>query len=104
VIGGSLLLDSIRSMFGHEHAVAAGAYEPVAPTHSPWDDHGAANNELSREAGANDINDSSHHQDAGLFDTADSDNDNDNDNDNDYDDGDVAGDFDGDYDGGGDVA
>jgi uncharacterized protein len=99
VIGGSLLLDSIRSMFGHEHAVA-GAYE--APTHSPWDDRGAAHSELAREAGADDVNSSSHHQDsAGLFDTADSD----SDNDNDYDDGGVDSDFDGgDYDGGGDVA
>jgi uncharacterized protein len=99
VIGGSLLLDSIRSMFGHGHAFA-GAYEPVAPKNSPWDDRGAADSDLAREAGAGDVDAGSHDHghSAGLFDTADSD----NDNDNDYDDGD--GDFDGGDYGGGDVA
>jgi hypothetical protein len=97
VIGGSLLLDSFRSMFGHGHA-AAGAYEP---SHSPWDDRRAADSELAREAGGDDINHATSHDNAaGLVDTADTD----SDNDGDYDDGDVDGDFDGgDYDGG-DVA
>jgi len=96
VIGGSLLLDSIRSMFSPGHAFA-GAREPTAPAHSPWDDRGAGNSDLAREAGADDVNASSHdHQhSAGSFDTADSDNDNDYD-----DDGDGDGDFDGgDFDG-----
>lgn len=100
VIGGSLLLDSIRSMFGHGHAFA-GPFER-APSHSPWDDRGAANSDLAREAGANDVDAGSHdhHHSAGSFDTAESD----NDNDNDYDDGDVDSDFDGGDFGGGDIA
>lgn len=96
VIGGSLLLNSIRSMFGQGHA-HAGAFEPAPSARSPWDDRGAANSDLAREAGAKDVDASSHDQQhsAGLFDTADSDNDNDNDNDNDDDDGDFDSDFDG---------
>jgi hypothetical protein len=93
VIGGSLLLNSIRSMFGQGHA-HAGAFEPVPPARSPWDDRGAANSDLAREAGTKDVDASSrdHQHSAGLFDTADSDNDNDNDDDD--------GDFDSDFDGG----
>jgi uncharacterized protein len=107
IIGGSLLLDSIRSMFGQGHA-HAGAYEPVAPAHSSGDDRGAANSDLAREAGTGDVNAGSdeHQHSAGSFDTAGSDNDNDNDyndysdDDDDGDDSDFAG---GDFDGG-DVA
>jgi uncharacterized protein len=96
VIGGSLLLDGIRSMFGHGHTFA-GAYEPVP--RSPWGG-GGADSDLARQAGLNDIG---AHRDggdgghaAGLFDTAD--------NRDDADDADVDDDFDdGDFDGG-DVA
>jgi uncharacterized protein len=94
VIGGSLLLGSIRSMFGQEHAYA-GAYKPAAPA----EDRGAPNSDLAREAGANDVDSSSRDQQhsAGLFDNNDNDNDNDNDDD---DDGDDDSDFDGgDFDG-----
>jgi len=48
VIGGSLLLDGIRSAFGHGHSYA-GAYEPAAPTHSPWN-NSAADSDLARQA------------------------------------------------------
>ncbi|MBO0755917.1 MAG: DUF2076 domain-containing protein, partial [Bradyrhizobiaceae bacterium] len=70
VIGGSLLLGSIRSMFGHGHAFA-GAPESSAPGHSPWDDRGAAHSDLAREAGADDVGSRDHQHSAGLFDTAD---------------------------------
>jgi uncharacterized protein len=99
VIGGSLMLDGIRSMFGH-HSFA-GAYEP-AGGRSPWDSSAgsAANSDLARQAGIDDIaghrgGDADRHS-AGLFDTAD----------NDTDDSDYDGDFDtgGFDDGGSDVA
>jgi hypothetical protein len=96
VIGGSLLLDGIRSAFGHGHSYA-GAYEPAAQTRSPWDS-GAANSDLARQAGADDIgghrgSEADHHS-AGLFDSAD-----------DSDGPDFDSDFDGDsFDGGSDVA
>jgi uncharacterized protein len=50
MIGGSLLLNSISSMFGH-HGGSAFASTPQA---SPWDS-GAANSDLARDAGAGDI-------------------------------------------------
>ena len=96
VIGGSLLLDGIRSAFGHGHSYA-GAYEPAAPTHSPWN-NSAADSDLARQAGADDIGghrgSEADHRSAGLFDSAD-----------DSDGPDIDSDFDGDsFDGGGDVA
>lgn len=55
VIGGSLLLDSIRSMMGHRGGAQA-AFDPTGGTtgSSPWDG-GAAGGELSRQAGLDDI-------------------------------------------------
>jgi uncharacterized protein len=55
VIGGSLLLDSIRSMMGHRGGAQA-AFDPAggATGSSPWDG-GAAGGELSRQAGVDDI-------------------------------------------------
>jgi len=57
VIGGSLLLDGIRSMFGH-HAGASGqtAFDPglSGNTRSPWD-AGAGGGTLAHEAGIDDI-------------------------------------------------
>jgi hypothetical protein len=51
VIGGALLLNSISSMFGHR----SGAFATDAPaSSSPWGGS-AANSELAREAGVNDI-------------------------------------------------
>ena len=55
VIGGSLLLDSIRSMMGHR-AGAQAAFDPAsgAGATSPWDG-GSAGGDLSRQAGLDDI-------------------------------------------------
>ena len=54
VIGGSLLLDSIRSMMGHRGGAQA-AFDPTGGAgSSPWDG-GAAGGELSRQAGLDDI-------------------------------------------------
>jgi uncharacterized protein len=55
VIGGSLLLDSIRSMMGHRSGAQA-AFDPAsgAGATSPWDG-GSAGGDLSRQAGVNDI-------------------------------------------------
>jgi len=85
MIGGSLMLDGIRSMFGHSHSYA-GAYEPMTPAHSPWDNGGAANSDLARQAGVDDIGEHRGHEgdqhSAGLFDSADAD-----DSDDDFDTG-----------------
>jgi len=54
VIGGAMLLNGIRSMFGHSYG--AGAYDPgLAPgfTGSPWGD--AADSDLARQAGIDHI-------------------------------------------------
>ncbi len=51
VIGGSLLLNSISSMFGHR---GGSAFASVPPGGSPWD-AGASNSDLARDAGLNDI-------------------------------------------------
>ena len=55
VIGGSLLLDSIRGMMGHRGGAQA-AFDPTggATGSSPWDG-GAAGGELSRQAGLDDV-------------------------------------------------
>jgi uncharacterized protein len=55
VIGGSLLLSSIRSMMGSQHGAQAAALDPASGTSgsSPWG--GSGGGELSREAGLNDI-------------------------------------------------
>ena len=56
VIGGSLLLDSIRSMMGHGHGAFGIADPASAAGHehgSPWDNSGGG--DLSRQAGADDI-------------------------------------------------
>jgi uncharacterized protein len=96
IIGGSLLLDGIRSMFGRGHAYA-GAYEPVTQEHSPWDNRNPADSDMARQAGVDDVSDSQgHERSAGLFDTADSD-----DSDDDYADNDFDG---GGYDDDGDIA
>lgn len=62
VIGGSLLLNGIRSMFG-QHAGAFGSSAvaaPVAESSSPWSkaaDPGAARSDLARDLGADKIGD-----------------------------------------------
>jgi hypothetical protein len=80
MIGGSLLLSSISSMFGH-HGQASAAYDPSAGQ-SPWGG-GAADSDLARQAGIDAIgrDDTPVRDDAGgvgLFDTADNDLTNDN--------------------------
>jgi len=102
IIGGSLLLGGIRSMFGPGHAYA-GTHAPVTPERSPWDNKNAADSDIARQAGVDDVGGSqSKEHSAGLFDTADSDDSSDDSNDNDdnyadsdfdsgdYDDGDIA--------------
>jgi uncharacterized protein len=65
VIGGSLMLDSIRSMMGHRGGAQA-AFDPTggASGASPWDG-GAAGGELSRQAGLGDIGRGNASSDAG---------------------------------------
>jgi hypothetical protein len=75
MVGGSLLLGSIRSMMGgHRQGFgdAAGLGNTSATSQAPWSDQ--SNSELARDAGINDIGSSGHRADdnsrAGLFDTA----------------------------------
>jgi uncharacterized protein len=86
MVGGSLLLNSIRSMMGGQrHGVAdSGAIGDKAS--SPWSDQSGST--LARDAGIDDLGSSAQRGNdnsrAGLFDTADN-NDNDNDDDVDHD-------------------
>ncbi|HEY4982426.1 MAG TPA: DUF2076 family protein, partial [Pseudolabrys sp.] len=70
MIGGALLLNSISSMFGHR----AGAFAADAPApDSPWAGN-AANSDLARDAGLNDIGGggaAGGAHGAGLFDSGD---------------------------------
>ncbi|MEA2952524.1 MAG: uncharacterized protein QOJ96_2044 [Alphaproteobacteria bacterium] len=71
MIGGSLLLNSISSMFGH-HGQASAAFDPAAGQ-SPWSSN-AGDSDLARQAGIDDIgrSDADHAtNNAGLFDVAD---------------------------------
>ena len=82
VIGGSLLLGGIRSMFGDQHggAHAQSAFDPglSGETHSPWGAD-ASGSDLARQAGLNDMGGSSrsaavaddNQRTAGLFDSSD---------------------------------
>jgi hypothetical protein len=100
VIGGSLMLDGIRSMFGRGHTSGAG--QGMTSGYSPWNNR-AADSDLARQAGSGDVggrrdtrddndrsdndrgdNDRGDHDRAGLFDTASND---DDDYDSDFDDG-----------------
>ena len=86
-IGGALLLNSIGSMFGHRGG-SAFADVPPAGGGSPWD-KSAANSDLARDAGINDIGRGAAGGDqrAGLFDSGEAD---------DADGPDLGGDFGGD--------
>ncbi|HLH93226.1 MAG TPA: DUF2076 domain-containing protein [Xanthobacteraceae bacterium] len=56
VIGGAMLLNGIRSMFGHSYGPGPGAYDAgIAPdpASSPWTD--ASNSDLARQAGIDNI-------------------------------------------------
>jgi len=99
MVGGSLLLGSIRSMMGgSQHGFGdPTAMGDRAGSQHPWSDQSSS--DLARDAGLNDIGSSGHaddHSRSGLFDQASSDSD-DND-DMDLDSGDFGGDSDGDSD------
>jgi hypothetical protein len=71
VIGGALLMNSISSLFGQRGGSAFADTQQGAGAGSPWD-NSAANSDLARDAGANDVGGSRHGavddpQAAGLF-------------------------------------
>jgi hypothetical protein len=74
VIGGSLMLDGIRSMMGHHgsYGMADPAFGAGRDLGSPWD--GGAGGDLARQAGIDDIGRSPHAGDSGsglgLFDSS----------------------------------
>jgi hypothetical protein len=98
VVGGSLLLGSIRSMMGggHQSFGDSNTFGDKATSQSPWSDQ--SNSQLARDAGINDIGSSGDRADdnsrAGLFDSASNDDDHD---DMDLDSDDFGGDGDSDY-------
>jgi len=61
VIGGSLMMDSIRSMMGHHGGTAHAAYEPAGAGHgSPWGGNSpSSDDKLARDLGVDDIGRSS---------------------------------------------
>ena len=61
VIGGSLMMDSIRSMMGHRGGSAHAAYEPTgAGQGSPWGGNSSSgDNQMARDLGVDDIGRSS---------------------------------------------
>jgi uncharacterized protein len=61
VIGGSLMMDSIRSMMGHRGGAAHAAYEPAGASHgSPWGSNSTSSDDkMARELGIDDIGRSS---------------------------------------------
>src|SRR5215813_8996566 len=61
VIGGSLMMDSIRSMMGHRGGSAHAAYEPAgAGQGSPWGGNSTSgDNQMARDLGVDDIGRSS---------------------------------------------
>ena len=102
VIGGSLLLNSIRSMMGGSHQSFADASAIGNRSQNPSNDQSGSN--LARDAGINDVGSSQDRADdtsrAGLFDQAsndDSSNDDSDQDDMDMDSDDFGGDGDSDY-------
>jgi hypothetical protein len=55
VIGGAMLLNSFRSMFGHGSGHASSAYDSGPSMGSPWGGSDAGNSELARQAGIDHI-------------------------------------------------
>jgi uncharacterized protein len=55
VIGGAMLLNSFRSMFGHGSGYGSSAYDPGASTGSPWGGGDARDSDLARQAGIDHI-------------------------------------------------
>jgi hypothetical protein len=98
VIGGSLLMNSIRGMMGGHRPQAFGDTTQASDRGgSPWGGGDQSNSSMARDLGANDIGLASDHADdskrAGLFDTAS----NDERDDMDMDSDDFGGDNDSDY-------
>jgi hypothetical protein len=67
MVGGSLLMNGIRSMMGGHHQ-AFGDTASLNDRGSPWSDN--SNSSLARDAGINDIGRSDGGSRAGLFDQA----------------------------------
>jgi hypothetical protein len=106
MVGGSLLLGSIRSMMGGSHqgfgdAAGLNSAGDRAASQTPWSDQ--SNSDLARDAGINDIGSSGGRADdtsrAGLLDTSSNDDQASNDDADDHDDMDMDSD---DFSGGGD--
>ncbi len=103
MVGGSLLLGSIRSMMGGSHQAFGDTASLNNAGRTPWSDQSGS--ELARDAGINDLGSSGGRADdgsrAGLFDTASnnsrSDDDGDDRDDMDLDSDDFGGDGDSDY-------
>jgi hypothetical protein len=104
MVGGSLLLNSIRSMMGGGHSGfgAPSALTGTGSSQNPWSDQSGSN--LARDAGINDVGSSTDRSAdasrAGLFDTASNDDqasDDDDRDDMDLDSDDFGGDGDSDY-------
>ena len=55
VIGGSLLLNGIRSMMGHGGGAAHAAVDPTGGSASPWSGTSTGGGDLARQAGVDDI-------------------------------------------------
>jgi len=76
VVGGALLMNSVRGLFGGSHGSSAAAFESGHGRGAPWGQD-ASGSDLARDAGLNDIGgasnrqaafDNSESQHAGLFD------------------------------------
>jgi hypothetical protein len=82
MVGGSLLLGSIRSMMGGSAGHSAfGDTANAGESKSPWSSDSSSGGDLARDAGVNDIGSSGHR--AGAFDQAQADADQDQDQDQD---------------------
>lgn len=77
VVGGALLMNSVRGLFGGSHGSPSTAFDSGNSKGSPWSDS-ASGGDLARDAGINDINagsrtaaydDAGQSQRSGLFDT-----------------------------------
>jgi hypothetical protein len=80
VVGGALLMNSVRGLFGGSHGAPSAAFDSGNSKGAPWGDN-AGGGDLARDAGINDINagsrtaaydDAGQSQRAGLFDTPES--------------------------------
>jgi hypothetical protein len=82
MVGGSLLLGSIRSMMGGSGGHSAfGDTANAGESKSPWSSDSSSGGDLAKDAGVNDIGSSGHR--AGAFDQAQADADQDQDQDDD---------------------